>query len=375
MRFPRTVSFYVLREVVVYTLLGLAAVSLIFIGTNLARRLADFLMIGVSPVDILTIVWSVMVVTLAYTVPVSFLFGSVVGVARMASDSEILAMRACGLGLKDVVLPIFCAGALVSGLCWYIVFEVEHRAKKDLRDAVVAMAAEGRMIEEGRFKQLGDRMFYVKSRDRDNHLQGVFIVDQSDRKRPLLVFAESGDLSFDAENQRVRLVLRDGDLHAEGKGRGPHDDYRMTFETFEYVFPVSLPGGVDSSLLRPRDLSTDELRDVIARGRAGESLKHLWVDQVEQYEVQLHRRYALPVAPMLFALLAVPLAVGGGRGARSWGILLCGLIMAGYYGVLSFSQYLAFEAVIPAALALWFPNALLGGLAVALLWRLRRVPG
>lgn len=375
MRFPRTVSWYVLREVVIYTLIGLAAVSLLFIGTNLARRLADFLMIGVALSDILTIVWSVVVVTLAYTVPVAFLFGALVGVARMASDSEILAMRACGLGLKDVVLPIFVIGMFVSGLCWYIVFEVEHRAKRELRDTVIAMAAEGRMIEEGQFKQLGERMFYVESRDRENHLRGVFIADQSDPERPLLVFAESGDFSFDPETRRVRVLLRDGDLHSEDSGRGPLDYYRMTFESFEYVFPVELPGGVDGSLLRPRDLSADELREVIAHARSGGSLDHLWVDQVEQYEAQLHRRYALPVAPMIFALLAVPLSVGRGRGARSWGILLCGVIMAIYYGVLSFSQYLAFEAVIPAAVALWVPNAVLGGVAVFLLWRLRRLPG
>lgn len=374
MRISRTIFFYVLREVVVYTLLGLAAVSLIFIGTNLAQRVADFLMIGVSLTDVLAIVWSVVVVTLAYTVPVAFLFGALVGVARMASDSEILAMRACGIGLKDVVLPIFCVGVLVSGLCWYIVFDVEHRAKRELRDRVVAMAAEGRMIEEGRFKQIGDRMFYVESRDRQNRLRGVFIADQSNPQRPLLVFAESGEFSFDPEQQRVRMVLRDGDLHAEGNEETPHDHYRMTFDSFEYIFPVNLPGAVDASLLRPRDLSTAQLRDIIARARAGESLDNLWVDQVEQYEVQLHRRYALPVAPMLFALLAVPLSVGRSRGARSWGVLLCGVIMAGFYGVLSFTQYLAFEGIVPAAVALWVPNALLGALGGVLLWRLRRLP-
>lgn len=374
MRFPRTISWYVVREVVVYTLLGLAAVSLVFIGTNLARRLADFLLIGVALSDILTIVWSVMVVTLAYTVPVSFLFGAIVAAARMASDSEMLAMRTCGLGLKDVVLPIFCVGALVSGLCWYIVFEVEHQAKRDLRDAVVAMAAEGRMIEEGRFRQLGERMFYVESRDRENNLRGVFIADQSDPDRPILVFAESGEFAFDPESRRVRVMLRNGDLHSEGNSDGPLDAFRMTFESFEYVFPVDLPGGVASKNLRPRDLSTAELREVIAHARGGGSLKHLWVDQVEQYEVQLHRRFALPVAPMLFALLAVPLSVGRGRGARSWGVLLCGLIMAGYYSVLSFSQYLAFEAIVPAAAAIWVPNALLGALAVFLLRRMQRLP-
>ena len=374
MRFPRTISWYVAREVVVYTLLGLVAVSLIFIGTNLARRLADFLMIGVALSDVATIVWSVVMVTLAYTVPVSFLFGALVGAARMASDSEVLAMRACGLGLKDVVLPIFCVGALVSGLCWYIVFEVEHRAKRDLRDAVVAMAAEGRMIEEGRFRQLGERMFYVESRDRDNQLHGVFIADQSDPDRPLLVFAESGNFAFDPETRRVRVMLRNGDLHSEGNAGGPLDEFRMTFESFEYVFPIELPGGVDPANRRPRDLSTAELREVIAHARGGGSLKHLWVDQVEQYELQLHRRFALPVAPMLFALLAVPLSVGRGRGARSWGVLLCGVIMAGYYGALSFSQYLAFEAIVPAAVAIWVPNLMLGALAVFLLWRMRRLP-
>ena len=41
MRVARTVHLYVVREVLVYTLVGLAAVSVVFIGTNLARRLAD----------------------------------------------------------------------------------------------------------------------------------------------------------------------------------------------------------------------------------------------------------------------------------------------------------------------------------------------
>lgn len=374
MRFPRTVFFYVLREVVIYTLLGLAAVSLVFIGTNLARRLADFLMIGVAISDILVIVKAVVVVTLAYTVPVSFLFGALVGVARMASDTEITAMRACGIGIKDVVLPIFCVGAMVSLLCWYIVFEVEHRAKRELRETIISMAAEGRMIEERSFKQLGERMFYVESRDRANHLEGVFIADQSNPERTLLIFAESGHFSFDPDGQKVKVVLQDGDLHAEGDGTDPHDYYRMSFERFEYVFPVNLGGEADYKLLRPRDMSTRDLRRIIRRVKRGGSIDELWVTEVEHYQVQLHRRYALPVAPMLFALLAVPLSMGRARGARSWGVLICGMIMAGYYGVLSFSQYLAFEAVIPAVVALWVPNALLAALGLALLWRLRKLP-
>ena len=112
MALPRTIAFYVMREVLLYTLLGLVAVSFVFIGHNLVRRLADFLMVGVDPADIFVIVRSVLLVTLAYTVPIAFLFGALVGVARLAADGEITAMRACGIGLRDMVFRSSCS------VCW-----------------------------------------------------------------------------------------------------------------------------------------------------------------------------------------------------------------------------------------------------------------
>jgi len=374
MRPSRTISLYLLREVGIYTLLGMAAVTFVFIGANLVRRLSDFLMIGVAPSDVLVIVRSVVVVTLAYTVPISFLFGALVGVARLASDSEITAMRASGIGLGGIVLPVLLLGILVSCLTWYLALEVEHRAKRQIRDVVMSMTATGRLIEPGRFKQLGERMVYVASRDRDNHLEGVFIADQSDPERPLLIFAEAGEFAFDVDSQEAHVLLRDGDIHLEGDPGSQADYYRMSFVSLEYVFRVPMPRGGDFRMLRPRDMTMDELREVVSRARAGESISHLFKDQVEDYEVQIHRRYALPVAPMIFALLAVPISLRRSRGARAWGALLCGLLVAVYYGILSASEYFALEGFVPAALALWWPNLVFAGLAAVLIARARRVP-
>lgn len=374
MRYPRTVSLYLLREVGTYTLVGLAAVSLVFIGGNLVRRLADFLLIGVALSDVMVIVRSVVLVTLAYTVPLSFLFGALVGVGRLAADSEIVALRASGIGLRDLVLPVFALGFLVSCLTWYIALEVEHRAKRQIRDVVVSITASGRLIEPRRFKQLGDRMFYVASRDRDNRLEGVFIADQSDPERPLLIFAEEGDFSLDAETHEVRVRLRDGDVHMDGSPGSQPDYYRMSFHVLEYAFQVSLPRADDFSQLRPRDMTMQELRDIVDRARDGESISHLWKEEVEYYEVQIHRRYALPVAPMIFALLAVPLSLRRSRGAHARGAMLCALLALAYYVVLSFSQYVALSGLVPAAVALWWPNGIFAALAAWLLARARRVP-
>jgi lipopolysaccharide export system permease protein len=372
MRFPRIVSLYIAREVLLYSLVGLAAVSLVFIGRNLLGRLAAFLMIGVAFSDVLEITRCVVIVTLAYTVPISFLFGALVGIGRLASDLEIKALRSCGVSLANVVLPVFVLGFLVSCLTWYIALDVEHRTKRELRTLLLQLTRAGRLIEPGKFTHVKSRMFFVENRDRENRLEGVFISDESDPERPLLIFAEHGEFSYDPEEQKVRLRLRNGDLHWEEQGDSRGDHNRMSFLEFEYAFDYKIATEMYSHMIRPRDMTMEELREVLAKARAGRSLKDLYSKKVQDYEIQIHRRFSLPVAPMVFALLAVPLALQRRRGARSWGVLLCGLLVTLYYAVLSFGQYLALEGLVPPAVALWLPNVFFGLVAVAFLVRASR---
>lgn len=375
MRLPRIVSLYIAREVLLYSLVGLAAVSVVFVGRNLLGRLSAFLMIGVSLSDVLAITRCVVIVTLAYTVPISFLFGVLVGIGRLASDLEIKALRSCGVPLRDIVLPVFALGLLVSCLTWYIALDVEHRAKRELRGILMAMTRSGTLIEPGKFTRVGSRMFFVDDRDRDNRLEGVFISDASDPERPLLIFAEYGEFGFDPEEQKVRIQLRNGDLHWEEQQDSGGEYYKMSFLSFEYAFDFRITTEVSSHLLRPRDMTMEELRGVIAKARAGESLDPFYAKRVEEYETEIQRRFALPAAPMIFALLAVPLALQRSRGARSWGVLLCGLLVTLYYAVLSFGQYLALGALVPAAVALWLPNGVFGLVAMGLLLRASRHRG
>jgi lipopolysaccharide export system permease protein len=315
------------------------------------------------------------IVTLAYTVPISFLFGALVGIGRLASDLEIKALRSCGVPLANVVLPVFALGFLVSCLTWYIALDVEHAAKRELRGLLLAITRSGTLIEPGKFTHVGGRVFYVESRDRENRLEGVFISDESDPDRPLLIFAELGEFEFDPDEETVRLRLRNGDLHWEGRGDSSGDYYRMSFVSLDYAFQYRIASEMHAHMLRPRDMTMQELRRVVEEAHAGGSLDHLYARKVEEYEIQIQRRFALPVAPMVFALLAVPLALQRGRGARSWGVLLCGLLVTLYYAVLSFGQYLALAALVPPAVALWLPNGVFGLLALGLLVRASRQRG
>src|SRR5215510_5439481 len=100
MRRSRTLTRYVAREVVAYTLLGLTLIGAILLLRNLGRALDELLGAGFAASDVWAVLRVIGTMLLLYALPVSFLFGVLLAVARMAADVEIVAMRACGIGVR-----------------------------------------------------------------------------------------------------------------------------------------------------------------------------------------------------------------------------------------------------------------------------------
>ncbi len=383
-----------------YMAVGLVGASIVFLGQNLLRYLGDFLRIGVAFSDVLMVLRAVIVVIMTYTIPIGFLFGVLAGVGRMASDSEIAAFRTNGLGIGTVLAPVLVLSVLVSAVTAYLSIEVEHRTKRQLRDLLVSMTTSGRMIQPQRFTHIEDRMIYVDSRDRDDRLEGVFISDRSNKHRPLLIFAEFGTFSYEQDLGQVQLRLKNGAIHIEPENKATDDTadgvnenegrkkkpastngggkrgegYRkISFQTFDYAFDVDARQRAGFGRVRPKDMTMAELKSIIAQGRAGKRLSKLDRYGLREFEVQLQRRYALPLAPIVFALIAVPLSLRQLKGVGSRGVIVCGVLCIIYYCTVTFFQYLAVQAVLPVILALWLPNLGLGAVGVALVLRARRI--
>jgi LPS export ABC transporter permease LptF len=373
MRLPRTASAYLVRQLLGWGLIGLAAITAVFLSQNLLRMLDKLLLFDVDASTLVTIVQSVAVTMLAYTVPIAFVFGVLVSIGRMAADAEILALRACGFGQRELVLPLLAVALAASALTAWLLIDVEHRSRRELREALIELTTHGGMIEAGEFKRVGERVVYVRRRDDGNRLEGILISDRTDAERPLMIFAASGVFGWDAQRGEARFLLHDGDVHVEPGAKDPERYQRIAFEEFEYSFPVKSLLELETAQLRPKDMTMAELRSALAKLEAGEQVPHASRNPVE-YRLQIHRRYALPATPVLFALVGAPLAMRRTRAGRSWGVLLCAGLVGGYYGLLTFSQYLALAGTIPAGLALWIPNALCAVAAGVLLARARR-PG
>jgi lipopolysaccharide export LptBFGC system permease protein LptF len=371
MRGSRTLGWSLAREIIQYGLVAFAATSVVLLSQNLLRRMGELTAVGFTLADFGVVLRCLAVMLTAYTIPIALLFGSALALRRRVSDSEVLAMHACGLGIRTLLVPTVAIGVAVSLVSAWLLIAVEHEVRRELISLFNSVAARGSILQAGEFRGIDGRVIYVAKRERDNRLHGVMISDRT-QDTPFLIFAEEGRVSLDEDSARIEMQLGRGELHITPGDVDPDRYRRVLFETFEYSFDVSSLLSGEASPRRPKQMSLGELREIIRRSRAGDPLAELPRKEPILYELEIQRRFALPLVPALFALVAVPLALMGRRGSRAWGPLACVALGFSYYAVLTFLQYVAREGWLPPALAFWLPNLALAVIALVLLWRFHK---
>jgi lipopolysaccharide export system permease protein len=372
MRLSRILSRYVLREVSAYGLVGFFAFATILVAQNVLKRLEDLLELGFTLHDFGVILGCFSAMFAAYAAPVAFLFGVLLAMGRLSSDSEVTAMQASGLGLSALLAPVLALAIAISGVSVWLLKDVEPSGRRGLRTLLETVASRGGILEPGKFRGIGERTVFVTDRDAENHLRGVMISDRSDPTKPYLVFAERGQFVFDPERLVAHLRLQDGDVHMDAASEAPDRHQRIAFEELDYSFDVGALLSESRARRKAREMPFADLRALVARFDAGEKVDDPRLVEPVAYRLELERRLALPIVPILFALVGVPLGLRRARGARSFGALVCIAVVFGYYAILSLSQYLGGAGLLSPLAALWLPNAIFGAVATGLLLHARR---
>ncbi|MCP4040291.1 MAG: YjgP/YjgQ family permease [bacterium] len=371
MRVSRLLSFYLMKEIVQYGALSFLALTMVLLTQNALRRFEDLVSVGATFSDGLGVLACLVPLLTAYTLPIAFLFGVIIAVSRMSSEGEIVAMGASGLGIASLLVPTLILATLISGVSAWVMIGVEHKAHRELRTLVETLAARGGMLEPGKIRGLMGRTILVQERDRDNNLRGVMISDRTDPERGFVIFSERGRFAYDEDEHVFRLGLLDGSLHLDPDPAHPLRSQTISFDGLDYAFDVRSLIESLTAAVRPRQMTFDELDAVVERARTGGELTNLHQRDPIEYELEIHRRYALPLAPIAFALVAVPLALGSATRTRSRGALASLTLGFAYYGLFSQARFLALDGWLVASAALWIPNLAFAVIATVLMLRAR----
>lgn len=354
----RILDRYLLLECLPTLGLSLAVFTFVLLMNRLLR-LSDLVVTkGVPMGDVIRLLVLALPALLPLLVPAGLLLAILLAVGRLSADSEIVAMRACGVGLAQNLRPVLVLSAGVALVTAALSLWIQPRAavsfKELLHDAVKNRI--GATTETGVFTEIARGVtVYAEKMDRDSGVaENLFLSLDRGEHRGVWILARRGTVFEDAG--ALGLDLQDGEMHQYEAADRPYR--RLRFQ--HYRLRIPLPGAVFS-------LGTEEqpTRALWAEARAGD----------REAQLELHRRLALPASCLVFGLLGASLGLHHARGGRSRGVILCVGVLLVYYTLFTAGRALGKQDAVPPAVAMWLPNVVLGVLgAYAFLRKNREAP-
>ncbi len=354
----RTLSAYVAGQIIPPFLVGLLAFTLVFLAGRIVK-LIELVVSRGAPLSQITKLFALILPTLLETtVPMAFLLGILYGCGRLSRDNETLAFKACGISPFHFLTPVAIVALTVSLLTLGLSIFARPAANLALKRELYAVAESraGSLLKEKVFNDLfPEVLVYVDQiLPPGNTFQGVLIVDQRNQAVEHLIIGRVGLLLYDNETKSIGLRLFDGMIHERRSSRSGFNQtsfnvYDLNLELDDVLSPLGL--GRQS----PREMPLQQLNGVVRSKLAKGS------DAVPEL-MELHRRFALPFAPLVFGLLgiAIVLAPSTLRRGHSQGIASCISWLFAYYALLSVGTAMGESEKLPPWLALWLPNIVVG---------------
>src|SRR5882762_7764156 len=218
---------YIVLEAMPYVLLAAVLLTAILF-TQQAGRFSELAIYTDLPIELAAeIAAALLPNVLILTLPIAVLAGIVIGFARMGSDSEIVAIRAAGVGTWSLLWPALIIGLLATGATTFLHFKEAPQAARDLRLAALqgALRKLDSPVEPRTFNtEIPGYVIYVRDGDKSLGTWGrVFIYAQQPDGSTRVVTARSGRI--DSSNDRSELVLSDAVAMKIPKPEGAQHDY------------------------------------------------------------------------------------------------------------------------------------------------------
>jgi LPS export ABC transporter permease LptG/LPS export ABC transporter permease LptF len=367
----KLIANYVIGAALPYVFLAFLLLTAVLFVQQ-ASRFAELALYVQIPLSLLgEIAIALLPSVLTFTLPAAVLAGIIIGFSRLGSDSELVAMRAAGVGSWSMLWPVLLIGLIATGVTTYIHLEEAPRAARDLRKTSLKGSLQKleSPVEPRVFTtEIPGYVIYVREGDKAQGTWGrVFIYSQQPDNSTWIVTATSGRIDSSAD--RSELVLSDATRTKIPPTAGADqksyvverlDQLRIAIDTGRAALIESLSRDEVSA----EELEWNELKNLAFASNP---------DERREGQRILHRRIALAVSPFFFALVGGALGMRVRRGGRSVGVLLSIGIVIVYYLISLFGESLARAGTVSPVIGAWSATALIALLTLLSL-TFRRLP-
>ncbi len=349
---------YVLSELLKPFLAGVVAFMIIMISNTL-YIFAELIVKSNAGIDVVLkmILYSLPAI-IVVTLPVAYMFATLLALGRLGRDSEIIALRACGVSLSRIIAPVIVLSLIISGIGYYIQEKTVPWANQQTIEVLKDMMRRDplKAVKPKVFLSAGDRNFFVNDVDREKgELQEVYVLDQSvSNDFPQVIAAEQ------ATRDKTTWNLTNGILRKlETSG---YIDHEIKFKSMQIQMEIK-PDMVFNNQLDVRSLSGADAKKLIDEKKArGEN--------TNKDELDYHTKFSLPLATFFTILLAAPIGIMFSKMGNYFGVAISIALVFVWYMTYSIFTNLGSAGTVSPLLAAWVQNIVFGSLGLLLLMEL-----
>ncbi|MGH2569380.1 MAG: LptF/LptG family permease [Bacteroidota bacterium] len=354
-------------------------------------------------------------------VPMAVLVATIMAFGSMSSSHEVTAMRANGVSLYRMMAPVVLASVVISYVVlWFnndILPDANHRVAVLSRD--ISRKKPTLSLIPGLFSQAlqGYSILVRKTFEYSNDLEGVTIFDYTRHDRHATVTAQRGTISFSPDYRKVIMDLFDGEIHEISttnfseyrKIRFEQHRIAMNAEGFDFQrsqqsafsrgdreLSIGAMQHIVDSLGLQRKLAQARIADIlqtqterlyspeprdtcktlaaqepalaaaarVSALRSAVEQEQTLIEQVDrrarEFLVEIHKKYAIPVACFVFVFVGVPLGIMARKGTFGMAASLSLGFFLLYWACLIGGEKLADRGVIDPWLGMWVANIIIG---------------
>jgi lipopolysaccharide export system permease protein len=358
----QTLSRYLISEILPPFLFGLLVFTFVLLVARMVKLIELVVTRGVPPLQTAKLFSLILPTFLELTVPMAFLLAILLGLGRLSSDQELLAMKASGISPGQILGPIGAVATVIALITLLLTMLARPAAnlaiKKELYN--IAKTRVGTALKEKVFNDdFPNILIYVEEIiPPGNTAQGVLIVDKRDRIREDIILGKVALITTDEETNTLGLKLFDGSIYERERNRPGFSQTRFNIYDFRLDLD-ELISPVKTKEAGPKEMPFQHLLGVI-REKRDQGAK------ATPERMEFHQRISFAFVPFVFCLLGVSLTLlpRSARANRSWGFMLCLFWLLTYYAFLSLGKALGDKGVLHPIPALWLPNIVVGGVSV-----------
>jgi LPS export ABC transporter permease LptG/LPS export ABC transporter permease LptF len=346
---------YIVREILLPFFLALVVLTFILLMPPILDNAQQLLAKGVDFPTVFRILLTLTPQALSVTIPMALLYGILMGLGRLSTDREFVALQACGVSIFRAFRPIATLAIVAYAADQYVLLVALPNANQTFREItfnIVATKAQSDVKTRAFYQGFPNRVLFVSDVLPGIGWKDVFLADNTRTDQTSVYFAGGGRLVTDRERRTVQLLLTNGTVHTTYAAQPERFDV-STFDQLVLNLEADSVFKRTQLLKGDNEMTIAELRAEISKRRAEGISPTMQLFTIQQ-------KFSIPVSCLVLAAIGLALGASNRKSGTLASFALGSGVIFVYYVLLYIARAAANGGRLSPVVAPWVVNVVLG---------------